>query len=214
MKGLFIAFEGIDYSGKDTQAEKTINWLRRLGYSVNWSNEPNDDEYAGSPFGHAIRKMLRGKMEKPDDPFEFQRMYVLDRAQDVFCFIRPALDRGDVYIIVRYGLSTIAYGMISGEPPEKFIQLHKDILGPSLIWPDVIILIDISAEEAMRRLGRTKNDPQFFKKKEKIEKVRQNYLSLVNHPEFQNHPIIIVNGEQSEDGVFESIKEILIPKKE
>lgn len=211
-KGLLISFEGIDYAGKDTQAEKTRNWLGDLGYLVGYSNEPNDNEFGGSPLGHTIRKMLQGKIAKPEDLFEFQRMYVLDRGQDIFCFIRPVLDNGDVYVIIRYGFSTIAYGMLSGNPPEKFIQLHKDVLGPSLIWPDVTVLIDISGEESARRLAKAKNKPEFFEqKREGLEKVRQSYLQLAKHPEFSKS-IVVVNGERSVEEIFEDIKKIIFPK--
>lgn len=210
-KGLFVAFEGIDYSGKDTQAAQILIWLSSLGYAFDNSNEPNDSEVRGSLLGHAIRLMLRGKMGKPEDLFEFQRMYVLDRGQDIFCLIKPVLDRGEIYVINRFGLSTIAYGMLLGEPPEKFIQLHKDVIGPSLIWPDITILLDISGEEAMRRLGKTSKEPEFFEKKEKLERIRQNYLSLVNHPEFKGS-IMVVNGERNKEEVFENIQKIILPR--
>ncbi len=152
-------------------------------------------------------------MKRPDDSFEFQRMYVLDRAQDIFCFIEPFLQKGPdhVYIIVRYAHSTINYGMLSGKPAEEFIKLHEDIIGPYMIWPDITIFIDISAEEAIRRMTVDGEVPQFFEKEDKLKKIRQNYLQLAQHPKFKDS-IVVVNGEQSEDEVFEDIKKILLPK--
>ena len=209
-KGMFIALEGIDYAGKDSQALKLVEWLKKMGHQVGFSNEPNDNALNGSPLGHTIRKMLKGEMEKPE-PFEFQRMYLLDRGQDIFCFIKPVIDKGGVYVIIRYGFSTIAYGTLSGKPAEAFIQLHREVLGTSLIWPDMTFLIDISGKESARRMATAKNNPEFFEKKDKLEKVRQAYLTLAKNPEF-NNSIYVVNGEQNEDKVFEDIKKIVFYK--
>lgn len=211
-KGFFIGIEGLDYAGKDTQALKIRKWLRGLGYKVGFSNEPNDSELSGSPLGYTIRKMLRGEMVKPGDLFELQRMYVLDRGQDIFCFIKPVLDNGDIYMIIRYGFSTIAYGMLSGNPPERFIQLHKDVIGPSLIWPDLTVLLDVSGEESARRLAKAKGRPEFFEqKKDGLEKVRQNYLQLTKNSEFSSS-MVVVNGERPEEEIFAEIQKIILPK--
>jgi dTMP kinase len=204
-KGLFLGFEGIDYSGKDTQAIKTVLWLRKLGYFVDYSNEPDDK----NPLGHSIKQVLQKERKKPD---YFQRLYILERGQHLFSFILPQLERGNIYVTIRYGHSTIAYGMLDGSPAEKFIQMHEDVLGPMLIWPDITFLIDVSGEEAARRLVEAKNKPELFEKKETLEKVRQNYLSLARHPYFKDHPIVVVNGERPEEEIFEDIKNIILPK--
>lgn len=111
MRGLFVAFEGIDGAGKFTQIHRVMDWLEGLNYPVGWSSEPNDSL---SPMGKHIRSVLKRKIDGPKDPVEFQRMYVLDRGQDTFCFIGPFLAEGGIYLIERHGLSTVAYGMLSG----------------------------------------------------------------------------------------------------
>jgi|SRR3989338_2840522 len=148
-KGLLISFEGIDGAGKRTQVIKTKEWLEELGEKVVWSSEPND---VSGVFGTQIRKILKHELSGPEDPIEFQRIYILDRAQDIFFFIKPALNEGKIYLMERFALSTIAYGMLSGKSADFFIEMHKQILGPSMIWPHLTILLDLPAKVAMERL--------------------------------------------------------------
>jgi len=199
-----IAFEGIDGSGKFTQLIRTKEWLMEQNIFVVHSSEPNDQS---SPMGDHIRKILKGSKPHPGDPVEFQRMYVIDRAQDIFCFIRPALQEGEVYLIERYAFSTMAYGMLSG-PMETFFELHTSILGNSMIWPDMTIILDIPGEEGAKRRGKLPGNPQFFEKAELLEKVRQNYLEIAHHSIFRNS-IVIINGSQPEEEVFQNVKSVM-----
>lgn len=208
MAGNFIAFEGIDGAGKFTQLAKTRFWLEKLGHNVTWSSEPNDHT---SPIGKHIRAILKREQPRPTDPVEFQRMYVIDRAQDIICFIQPTIARGTMYLIERYGLSTVAYGMLSGTSPETFIRLHEAVLGSSLVWPDLTILIDISAKEAIRRLAAVRGEPQLFERTDFLARVRKHYLALADHPYFR-HRVAVVNGERNEDEVFAAIQKLIEPR--
>ena len=213
MRGALIAFEGIDGAGKFTQLHRTKGWLEDADYIVGWSSEPNRPDWgsarAGSPLGGAIDAVLTGKEKAPEDPFEFQRMYVLDRAQDIFCFIRPHLTKGHPFLIERYALSTIAYGMLSGRPAEDFIRLHSDVLGPSMLWPHVTVLLDVSGKEAARRIAESRGKPEYFERADKLERVRANYLAIAKRPEFEKK-VLVVNGELSEDEVFADVRSRLL----
>ncbi len=218
MKKLLIAFEGIDGAGKWTQREKTRDWLAGLGYVVMCGSEPNDDPDTGTPLGNAIRNMLRGEPRyvRPKDPFEFQRDYVLDRAQDIICFINPFFskpanrNKNLACLMERYALSTITYGMLSGRPAEDFIKLHNDVIGAQMLWPNITAILDLSAEEAIRRIAKARGEPEHFEKVETLTKVRKHYLEIAGHPYFRGKTAI-VDGEGSEDEVFERVKSVLQP---
>lgn len=206
MRGFFIAFEGIDGCGKFTQLHKTRVWLEQLKFLTTWSREPND---ISSPVGKAIKEMLKGERFQPKDPFEFQRLYVLDRAQDLFVFIDPWLSRpNSIYLIERFAFSTIAYGMLSGKPAQVFIDLHEEIIGPRMLWPDLNIILDVSAKEAIERICFNRKKWEFFEKQEMLEKVRQNYLSLADFPQFKDSTVVI-NSERSPYEVFEDVKTVV-----
>ncbi len=206
MRGFFVAFEGIDGCGKFTQLHKTKTWIEKSGFITTWSSEPNE---ISSPLGKTIKAMLRGSILKPDDPVEFQRLYVIDRAQNIFTFIMPWLAKPkSVYLIERFALSTITYGMLSGKPAQVFIDLHEEVLGPQMLWPDLTILIDISAEEAIKRISQNREQSKFFEKQEELKKVRQNYLALADFPQFKDG-IAVINGERNPDKIFEDVKTVL-----
>jgi dTMP kinase len=208
---IFIAFEGIDGSGKYTQAIKIKNFYENLNYIVGFSSEPNDNEFGGSPLGKTIRKMLKGELKKPAHPLEFQRIYVADRFQDSVSFITPFLEGDEnprAYVIERFKMSTFAYGMLSGASPEIIAEMHNAVGGTLIPEPDAYIFIDISAEEAMKRIEVRGAQKEHFEKKEFLEKIRNNYLSLSTSKYFSDTAILI-NGEQTQENVFEDVKKAL-----
>lgn len=214
---LLIAFEGIDGAGKWTQMHKVRDWLSELtNYEVPFSSEPSDDTDSGTPLGKTIRKMLKGELPRPEDPFEFQRIYVLNRAELNVCFMRPRFEERArlgipcVYLKERYALSTVAYGMLSGRSPEDLIQLHEDVVGSHMMWPDLTILLDLSAEEAIRRIAKGRDHSEFFEKEKTLEKVRENYLRARFIGPFRGK-VAVVDGDQSENVVFEAVKKTIRP---
>lgn len=142
----FIVLEGIDRCGKDTQMQLLESRLQREGYIVHSGNEPSFD----TPIGLVIRKILDQKTKAPDMRV-LQRLFVLQRAEDVACFILSQLFNGNnggkkhIVLRSRFAMSTFAYGMSTGLPASFFEKLHRDILGPFWIRPGLNILIDVSA---------------------------------------------------------------------
>jgi len=207
-RGKFFVLEGIDRCGKGTQLQKIWPWLyAHTGGLINCGSEPTDDF---NPIGKKIRAILEHREPAPE-PFEFQRFYVLDRAQDLFCRIAPALARGHVVLRERYALSTIAYGMLN-EPMQKLLDLHYEVIGKQMIWPDLTILLDIPPETAMERLAVSGSVPQFFEKTEKLRKMRENYLQLAQQTHAAGQllgEIKIINGEQPKEKVSADIQEAI-----
>lgn len=204
MKGLLIAFEGIDGAGKFTQLSKTKEWLESLGSSVASSSEPND----ASPMGKTIRKMLQHEEPMPEDPVEFQRMYIIDRAQDIFARVNPFIRYGGIYLIERFAFSNIAYGMLSGKPAQFFIDLHKSVLGPSMLWPHLTVIIDVSGKEGAKRRAETTGRLEYFEKENLLENVRKNFLEIARLPEFSPR-IVVIDGEREPETVFEDVKKAI-----
>lgn len=211
-RGFLVTVEGIDGSGKDTQFWKLHEWLdRSVGFVHHWM-EPNDQS---SLVGQRIRAMLRGEVSIEADPFTFQRMYVVDRAQSIFCFMRPALEARSIVLLQRYAFSTIAYGMLSGRPPEDFIRLHEDVCGEIMVWPDITIVLDLPAKVALERIAKRRQESglsvpnEFFERADKLARVREFYLQLAGRRDIGG--IAVVNAEQDPDVLFEDIKKIIEP---
>ena len=100
--GRLLAFEGLDGSGKSTQAERLVRALRETGHEVVATAEPT-----GGPWGRRIRAAARG--EAPVSAQDELAWFVEDRREHVAQVIGPALAGGRVVVTDRYFLSTVAY---------------------------------------------------------------------------------------------------------
>jgi len=139
--GLFISFEGIDGSGKSTQARMLADALRGLGNSVVLTREPG-----GSPGAEDIRRLvLEGDPDRWSPETEIL-LFTAARRDHLEKTIRPALARGDVVITDRFADSTRMYQGIrrgTGADLRAMVDdLHARMIG---VEPDLTILIDIDA---------------------------------------------------------------------
>lgn len=154
MRGLFVTFEGIDGSGKSTQARLCAERLRGLGYEVVLTREPG-----GSPGAEQIRSLLvRGEGDRWSPETELI-LFNAARRDHMERTIRPALDRGAVVLCDRYVDSTRGY---QGGDPERarLIDLmHRELIG---LDPDLTLLIALSPETALARDPTVKGDETRF----------------------------------------------------
>jgi len=138
-KPLLIVFEGIDGSGKTTQANMLAKRMQADGIPYIVTAEPSD-----GPFGRMIKSLGR----RPE-PEEEQRLFTEDRRDHVQRVILPALKQGRTVICDRYVHSSVAYQGARGMDPQK-------ILAENLRFapvPDIVFLLEISAELALSRIG-------------------------------------------------------------
>ncbi len=196
--GIFIAFEGIDRSGKHTQGELLQSYINGLGFKANFTQEPWWGEMTAND--QRLKRII-GRQESAQ-PDEIQSLFIDNRARHLEHEIMPCLNNGsDNFVICeRYFMSTLAYGPATGsEGIEKLLKTHEAIY--NFIFPDITLIIDISAQEAVRRLN---NKADVFEENAILERVRQNYLSLAIM--FGNVKTVIIDGAKSPEEVFASIK--------
>lgn len=171
-RGKFIVLEGIDGCGKSTIALRLAARLRSASSTrVLITKEPTCTSAAGKKI-HAI---LRHREPAPT-PAELQKLYIADRKAHIANVIRPALAAGKTVICQRYAMSTYAYGMAFG--------VSRRQLAHRFLKPDLTILLDLSAAEAMRRIAGRGRSKEYFEKQEELEKVRKEYLKLARNKEF------------------------------
>lgn len=205
---MFIVLEGIDGSGKSTQINFIVQWFETHGVASSNILVTREPTHEGE-FGIQIRKVLSGEEAMSVSPLEFQGVYVQDRKDHLERVILPHLRGEDAVVLCdRYFLSTFAYGRAGGVAHEDLMALHEKILGTSWVMPDITLLIDVSAETAMKRLEeRNKGkSPEYFEtKKEFLQKIADEYRKLVTL--FPN--VVIIDGEKTAEEVSQSIKKIL-----
>lgn len=140
---VFVTFEGIDGSGKSTQAALVAAALRAEGREVVETREPG-----GTPLGERIRGLLLGDGEIV--PFAEAALFAAARAQLVADVIRPALDRGADVVCDRFADSSLAYqGLARGLGLDTVLELNAPALGGLL--PDRTFLLLVSPAEALAR---------------------------------------------------------------
>jgi dTMP kinase len=144
MAGLLIAFEGLDQSGKETQAHRLAERLEGLGRRVRLASFP---DYS-TPIGREIGRALRDEHEYPADVM--QLLYIANRYER-----KPELAAwlvaGDIVLCDRYLASSVAYGETQGLDAAWLADTQRH-----LPLPDLTILLDIAPATAVARkaLGR------------------------------------------------------------
>ena len=139
MSGLLIAFEGLDQSGKQTQAELLRDWLKREGRKTRLLSFP---DYATS-IGEEIARALQG--ERDYEPHVMQLLYVANRYERK-ADLQRWLDGGLILVCDRYVASSVAYGEAQGLDSGWLTEIQKFLPPASLT-----IVLDIAPEAAVRR---------------------------------------------------------------
>jgi dTMP kinase len=145
--GRFIALEGGEGVGKSTQARLLAQALRERGHEVVQTREPG-----GTPGAEAIRALLLGVDGEGWGARAEALLFAAARADHVERLIRPALARGAWVVCDRFIDSTRAYqGGGGGLSDEALLSLHA--IGSGGLLPDLTLLIEVSPDEAARRLA-------------------------------------------------------------
>jgi dTMP kinase len=142
---MFVTFEGLDGSGKSTQAELLAGWLRGEGRTVLTTREPG-----GTPVGEAVRDLVLHGGEL--SPWTEAALFAAARAEHVEVAIRPALERGEDVVCDRYLDSSVAYqGIARGLGESRVLDLNLTVTRGLL--PDRTFLVLVDPDEARRRGG-------------------------------------------------------------
>jgi dTMP kinase len=140
---MFVTFEGVDWSGKSTQAELLADWLRTQGRTVLATREPG-----GTTVGEAVRALVLHGDEMT--PWAEAALYAAARAEHVERAIRPALERGEDVVCDRYLDSSVAYqGVGRGLGADRVRDLSLTVTRG--LVPDRTFLVLLDPDTARRR---------------------------------------------------------------
>lgn len=203
-KGKFIAIEGIDGSGKTTQAQRIVKELKKRGRKAVYTKEPTDGE-----IGQLIRKVLAQEVKVP--PEAIQYLIASDRVVHHEEIIEH-LEKGQIVVSDRYFWSSVAYGLAdkeirSGDRSYLLSALSVLSFYNQFILPDVTFYLEISVDEATRRLSQMDKTKELYERREKLEKIADGYSWLVKK---FGEEFTVVNGEKPAQEITEEILKKLI----
>ena len=142
---MFVSFEGVDGSGKSTQARLLAEHLRAGGREVVLTREPG-----GTPLGEAVRKLLLNGDAMA--PWAEAALFAAARAELVEHVIAPALERGAWVVCDRYVDSSLAYQGIARElGVDEVLELNRP--GTGGLLPDRTFVLLLDAGRSAERLG-------------------------------------------------------------
>lgn len=168
--GLFIVLEGIDGTGKSTQARRLGEWFEKQGREVVLSREPTD-----GPWGKKLRESASTGRLSPQDELQY---FLNDRRQHVDEKIAPALAAGKVVILDRYYFSTMAYQGARGFDPAEIRRMNEEFAPV----PDLLLILDLDVDTAHQRIGHRGDSTNEFEKHESLTRCREIFLSLKDEP--------------------------------
>jgi dTMP kinase len=168
-KGFLVAFEGIDGSGKTTQAKLLYEYLAQKGLKVVLSKEPTDSIY-----GQKIKKLAQGERDltKPLDEY---LLFINDRKIHVENLIKPALQEKKIVILDRYYFSTIAYQGALGLDTRK-IKEENESFSPI---PEIVFLLNVPPRVGIIRIQKGREEkPNLFEQEEYLSEVSKVFNGL------------------------------------
>ena len=197
MKNLFIAFEGIDGSGKSTQVQLLSDNLKKAGHKVFSTCEPTD-----SPIGSVIRNIFNHRIEA--DHRTIAGLFVADRLDHLLNKtngILKKLEDGFTVITDRYNFSSYAY---QGVHMDLDWVINANSLSAALIRPDINIYIDIAPEISMKRLNNGRSLLELYETSENLKNVSMKYLEAFEKLKSEEN-VFITNGDRPTETIATDI---------
>jgi dTMP kinase len=170
MRGSLIAFEGLDQSGKQTQAEGLRDAMMSKGRACELLSFPDYETAIGREIGAA----LAGEREYTPDVM--QLLYIANRFEKK-PRIEAALAAGAILVCDRYLASSVAYGEALGLDPAWLADIQRHLPQPALT-----ILLDIAPDTAARR--KSTNRDRYERDLALLGRVRESYLRQAAHPQW------------------------------
>lgn len=195
----FVTFEGIEGSGKTTQARRLSAYLERKGIPHLVTREPG-----GTPLADEIRSLLLSTRAEPVFPETELLLYEAARAQHVRGVILPARVSGRAVLCDRFCDATVAYQGFSRGIDDSRIEWLNAFASDGLS-PDLTLLFDISPEEGIRRVeGRSGLRDRIESESREFHRVvREGYLQLSER--FPSR-ILRLDGSLPEDDLFRQVQ--------
>lgn len=199
-KGLYIALEGIDGSGKTTQAAELAFYFKKKGKKVVLTREPRKEGIIGD----IVQQILTRKIKVPSEALQY--LFTTDRVLHHEELVLPALKQGKVVISDRCFWSALAYGILDrtnavyDDKSANFLLIANSILSMyhQFVVPDYVFCLMVNLQTALSRIRKKDDIKEIYEDTEKLRKVIEGYGWLAK--KFPKE-ITAVNGKGRVGGV-------------
>lgn len=196
-KGKFIAFEGIDGSGKSTQIQYLIQRLKEKDIPCYATMEPTD-----SPIGSVIRNIMTGRIRT--DNRVIAALFAADRLDHLLNDVNgiaAKIEEGITVVSDRYYFSSYAYHAVD-MPMDWVIKANEQ--SAQILRPTATIFIDIDADTAMERIAKNRFHTELFEKRSRLAQVREKYLEAFDKLK-DTERVIRIDGRQTPEQIAEDV---------
>ncbi len=197
--GRFIAFEGIDGSGKTTQAARLAARLNRMGLACCQTREPT-----AGPIGSLVHQIMTGRIAA--DNRVVAALYAADRLDHLLNQtdgILPLLEQGTHVLTDRYYFSSYAYHSVD-MPMDWVIEANAQ--AAQLLRPTATIFIDVDPNTALERISKNRFHTEIYENLARLTKTRELYFQAFEK-EKDRENILILDGSMTEDQLEEQVWE-------
>ncbi|MCL2225948.1 MAG: dTMP kinase [Defluviitaleaceae bacterium] len=196
----FFVIEGLDGSGKTTQARRLAEWFAANNKPCFTTRQPSDDK-----IGELARAATYGVFPAENETLAL--LFAAEHYQHYCGKIAPALNRGEYVICDRYYYSNFVYQGIDAPTLQRIFSYNQAVMTAKK--PDAVLFIDVSPDECMRRINESRAQTSIFEALDKLTLQRERFLSIFKHLGETENIITIQTENLNEDSVFDKILEAL-----
>ena len=204
-KGVFLAFEGLDGSGKTTQFSAIRDKLVKRKIKCKEEKEPSDRNLIGL----MIRGIIKEARGLSVSPVSLAKLFSVDRYEHVVTDIKPFIDKGGHVLIDRFIFSSFAYQGLTCSHDEIYYY-NRDVI--DLLMPDLTVFIDTDPKVCLRRINSNRVGKELFDNKGVA--VREKFFDTFEKMK-DTAKVLIVDGNQPSevvtDEIWKAVEPLFIP---
>lgn len=199
---MFIVFEWVDWSWKDTQLNKTFEYLwKKDKYLQIWkTREPTSNTESWKKIAYKLKNWW---FFSPQEALE---LYVQDRKEQTI--IRKEMLKHSVILSSRFDYSTYAYQWVSWLSFDSIYKAHDDY--KDILEPDLTFIFYVDRKNIEKRLEKRQEEKEYFENIDFLEKVNQKYIEIADKLKNLRHrEIYLIDANWSIEETFLKVKDVL-----
>jgi len=185
----FIVIEGLDGSGKTTQAARLKERFINENIPIFSTNQPSNSE-----LGKMARAVTQGKFKLENEALSL--LFSAEHYQHLKEAIEPALTRGEYVLCDRFYYSNVAYQGIDSATIERIVGYIRAVLETRR--PDITLFLDVEPETCINRISSNRDEISIYESLSQLKQQRERYFSIFNRLKEKDNVVIINANDISE----------------